>query len=153
MPGSGTAGSYEDSIFSFLRSLHTIFIVAASIYMPTNTFLYSRSEHNFVNQLYFVKIKFFLFLVPPGRLFPTLAELASSPAPQGSFPMAQQVKNLTANAGDPGSIPGLGRSPGEVKGYRHQYSCLENPMDRGSWWATGHGVAERRTRRKCQNTA
>ena len=44
------------------------------------------------------------------------------------------------NAGDPGSIPGLGRCPGEGNGYPLQYSCLENPMDRGAWWATVHGI-------------
>ena len=46
------------------------------------------------------------------------------------------VKSLPANAGDAGSIPGLGRSPGEGKGYLLQYSCLENSMDRGAWCAT-----------------
>ena len=49
------------------------------------------------------------------------------------------VKNLPANAGDArgaGSIPGLGRSPGEGNGNPLQFSCLENPMDRGAWWAT-----------------
>ena len=46
------------------------------------------------------------------------------------------------SAGDLGSIPGLGRSPGEGNGNPLQYSCLENPMDRGAWWATVHGVAE-----------
>ena len=50
------------------------------------------------------------------------------------------------NAGDPGSIPGLGRSPGEGNGNPLQYSCLENPTDRGAWWATVHGVAESQTR-------
>ena len=53
------------------------------------------------------------------------------------------VKNLTANAGDVGSIPGLGRSPGERNGNLFQYSFLENPMDRGSWWATVHGPMQR----------
>ena len=43
------------------------------------------------------------------------------------------------NAGDPGSIPGLGRSPGEGNGNPLQYSCLENPMDGEAWWATVHG--------------
>ena len=43
---------------------------------------------------------------------------------------------------DLGLIPGLGRSPGEGHGYKLQYSCLENPMDRGVWQATDHGVAE-----------
>ena len=49
------------------------------------------------------------------------------------------------NAGDPGSIPGLGRSPGEGNGSPLQYSCLENPMDCGAWWATVHGVTKCRT--------
>ena len=55
------------------------------------------------------------------------------------------VKNPPANAGDlrnSGSIPGLGRSLGVGKGNPLQYSCLENPMDRGAWWATVHVVAE-----------
>jgi len=46
------------------------------------------------------------------------------------------------NAGDPDSIPGLGRSLGEANGYPLQYSCLENPMDRGAWQAVIHGVAK-----------
>ena len=52
------------------------------------------------------------------------------------------VKNPPANAGGLGSIPGLGRSPGEGNGKPLQYSCLENPMDRGAQWAAVHGVAE-----------
>ena len=55
------------------------------------------------------------------------------------------IKNLFANAGDLGSIPGLGRSPGEGKGYPLQYSCLENSVDRGAWQAVVHGVAKSRT--------
>ena len=47
------------------------------------------------------------------------------------------------NAGDLGSIPGSGRSPGEGNGYPLQDSCLENPMDRGAWWAIVHGVTKR----------
>ena len=50
------------------------------------------------------------------------------------------------SAGDPGSIPGSGRSPGEGNGNPLQYSCLENPMDGGAWWATVHGVTQSRTR-------
>ena len=50
------------------------------------------------------------------------------------------VHNSLANAGDMGSIPGLGRSPGRRNGNPLQYSCLGNPMDR-TWWATVHGVA------------
>ena len=59
------------------------------------------------------------------------------------------VKTLPANAGDTGdvgSIPELGRSPGEGNSNPLQYSCLENHMDGGSWWATDHGVAKSRTR-------
>ena len=52
------------------------------------------------------------------------------------------VKNLPANARDTSLIPGLGRSPRDGNGYPLQYSCLGNPMDRGAWWATVHGVAE-----------
>ena len=52
------------------------------------------------------------------------------------------VKNMTANAGDRGLIPGLGRSLGERNGYPLQYSCPGNPRDRGAWQATGHGVAK-----------
>ena len=48
-------------------------------------------------------------------------------------------------AGDLGSIPMLGRSPGEENGYLLQYSCLAKPMDRGAWQATVHGVAKNRT--------
>ena len=59
------------------------------------------------------------------------------------------VKNLPANAGDvmdAGLIPGLGRSPGGGHGNPVQCSCLENPMDRGHWWATVHRVAKSQTR-------
>ena len=52
------------------------------------------------------------------------------------------VKNLPANAGDTGLIPGSGRSPGGGNSNPFQYSCLENPMGRGAWWVTVHGVAE-----------
>ena len=52
------------------------------------------------------------------------------------------LKNPTANAGDVGSVPGLGRSPGEGRGNPLQYSCLGNPVDRGACRATVHGVAK-----------
>ena len=56
------------------------------------------------------------------------------------------VRNLSANAGDAGSIPESGKFPEEGNGYPLQYSCLENPIDRGTWWATVHGVAKSWTR-------
>ena len=52
------------------------------------------------------------------------------------------VKNLPAIAGDGDLIPGSGRSPGEGNDNLLQYYCLGNPMDRGAWWATGHGVTK-----------
>ena len=58
------------------------------------------------------------------------------------FPGSSGVKNLPSNAGDVGSISGLGRSPGEGNGNPLQSSCLGNPMDRGTWQATVHGVAK-----------
>ena len=62
------------------------------------------------------------------------------------FPGGSAVKNSPANVGDACSIPGLGRSPGEGNGNPLQYSCLENPMDRGAWWTTVHRVAMSQTR-------
>ena len=58
------------------------------------------------------------------------------------FPGGSGVKNPFANAGDLGLIPGSRRSPGEGNGNPLQYSCLGNPMDRGTWQATVHGVAK-----------
>ena len=55
------------------------------------------------------------------------------------------VKASAYDVGDPSSIPGSGRSPGEGNGNPLQYSCLENPMDKGAWWATVPGVAKSRT--------
>ena len=63
---------------------------------------------------------------------------------QSAFPGGSDGK--ASHAGDLGSIPGLGRSPGEGNGNPLQYSCLENPMDGGAWLAIVHGVAKSRTR-------
>ena len=62
-----------------------------------------------------------------------------------NFPGDSVVKHLSASAGDTGSIPGSGRSPGGGNGNPLQYSCLRNPMDRGAWRATDHGVAKSQT--------
>ena len=59
-----------------------------------------------------------------------------------SFPGGSVVKNSPANAGDAGSVPGSGKSPGEENGNPFQYSCLGNPMDRGTWVATVQEVAK-----------
>ena len=62
------------------------------------------------------------------------------------------VKNSPANIEDADSIPGLGRCPGGGHGNPLQYFCLENPMDRGAWWAIVYGAAKSRTRLKQLNT-
>ena len=59
-----------------------------------------------------------------------------------SFPGGSGSKESTCNVRDQGSIPGLGRSPGEENGNPLQYSCLENSTNRGGWWATVHGVTK-----------
>ena len=64
---------------------------------------------------------------------------------QGGFPGGSDGKASACNVEDQGSIPGLGRSPGEGNGNSLQYSCLENSMDGGAWWAT-HSMALQRVR-------
>ena len=58
------------------------------------------------------------------------------------FPGGSDGKESACSAGDLGLIPGLGRSPGEGKGYPLQYACLENSMGRGAWLATAHGIVK-----------
>ena len=73
-----------------------------------------------------------------GNIKPFLAE-------DLGFPSGSDSKEFTYSAGDLGSFPGLGRSPGEANGYPLQYSGLENSMDRGSWQATVRGVMKSHT--------
>ena len=73
----------------------------------------------------------------------------------GTSQVILAVKNPLANSRDirdTGSVPGSGRSPGGEHGNPLQHSCLENPMDRGAWWATVHGVTESQTRLEQLNT-
>ena len=65
------------------------------------------------------------------------------------FPGGTMLKNPPASAGDWGSISGLGKSPGPGNGNPLQNSCLRNPIDRGAWWATAHGVAKVQTTDTC----
>ena len=71
--------------------------------------------------------------------FPSLSQWAGT---ENSFPGGLDSKESTCNAGDLGSIPGLGRFPGEGNGYPLQHSCLGNPLDREAWWATVHGATK-----------
>ena len=68
------------------------------------------------------------------------------------FPGGSDSKKSTCNVGDLGSNPSLGRFPGEGTGYPLQYSCLEDSMDRGAWWATVHGVTQSQTQLRATNT-
>ena len=69
-----------------------------------------------------------------------LKQLSSSSSSSGS-----DGKESAGNAGEPNSVPGLGRSPGEGNDNPLQYSCLENSTDRGGWWVTIHGVSKSQT--------
>ena len=66
----------------------------------------------------------------------------------GGFPAGSNGKESACKAGDAGSVPALGGSPGEAHGDSLQYSCLENPVDRGAWWAIVHRFAKSGTRLK-----
>ena len=71
--------------------------------------------------------------------------IGAYPCPPKGFPGGSDNKESACNAGDSGLVTGSGRSPEEGNGYPLQYSCLENPMDRGAWQATVHGVTKNRT--------
>ena len=73
---------------------------------------------------------------------PIWSQTCSSLLHNWSFPGGSVLRNLPANAEEMALIPGSGKSPGEGNGSLLQYSCLENPMDRGTWWAAVHEVTE-----------
>ena len=83
-----------------------------------------------------------LYILKLKNIFSGLSSLLNQ---RVGSPNGSAGKESTCNAedtGDSGSVPGSGRSPGEENGNPLQYSCLENSMDRGAWWATVHGVAK-----------
>ena len=91
-----------------------------------------------INQEFGINIYTLLLLYKIGK--------QQGPTGQQGFPGGLEGKASACNAGDLGWIPGSGRSPGEGNGTPLQYSCLENPMGRGAWSATVHGVTKSRTR-------
>ena len=84
------------------------------------------------------------FRLSPREAWPLLTQVWFS-LTEGGLPWCSGGKESARSAEDPGLIPKLGRSPGEGNGTPLQYSCLEDPMDRGAWWATVHGVAKQLT--------
>ena len=83
---------------------------------------------------------------PGGPVAKTLSSECRRPQFDPGFPHSSVSKESACNAGDRGLIPVSERSPGEENGNPLQYSCLENPMDTGVWWAIVHGVARSWTR-------
>ena len=89
-------------------------------------------------------------------MYPEMLEIGIFMGEMGASQVAIMVKNLPVNAGDirgTGSIPELGRHPGRGRRNPLPYPCLENPMNRGAWYATVHRVPESGTRLKQVNTA
>ena len=79
-----------------------------------------------------------VFITSPLKAYAIISTVSYWLYQSGGFPNSSVVQNLPT--GDTGSVPGLGRSPGEGNGNPLQYSCLGGPMDRGTWWAIVHGV-------------
>ena len=103
---------------------------------------YDNSVFPFISALFTASSSYFLILAH----FVILVSFYGYLYQFKSFPGGSDGKASACNVGDLGSIPGLGRSPGEGNGNPLQYSCLENPMYGGAWWATVHGVTKTWTR-------
>ena len=106
------------------------------------TALLPRSNH----LISWLQSPFAVFLEPKKRKSVTTSTFSPFICYEVGFPGGSEDKAFAYNAGDPGSIPGLGRSLGEGNGNPLQYSCLKNPMDRGAWQPTVHGVTKSQTR-------
>ena len=150
-PGSAVHGIYQARILewaaiSFSRGSYWTRIWTPDSYrlvLCTNNFSW-----NYENGLCFKSEFWFLWLSlgrgcsEEFRGFGTRLGIWGTPPILWGFPYSSVGKESACSAGDLGSIPGLGRSPGERNGNLFQYSCLENPMDRGAWSAVVHGVAK-----------
>ena len=124
--------SREKSFFLFLTPVH----ILPSHRHAHNSIYRNVSSLSFSSQL----------IHPPLRTFSNLSQcLCLLYSMISGFLGASVVKNPPASAGDTGSIPGSGRSPGEGNGNPLHCSCLENPVDRGAWWASVYGLQKSRT--------
>ena len=110
-------------------------------YGDQSKLFYHQTLAFYVMSLFLISSCYLLVFATLGWLCPCLTWVLFL----SDFPGGADGKASVYSAGDPGSIPGLGRSPEEGNGTPLQYSCLENPTDGGAWWATIHGVTKSRT--------
>ena len=111
------------SRFSANETFHLSLLLGGLVQKTANSFII---KFIYFPEFSFILLSFFFFFS-----FHLLSLLG--------FPLGYDIKESAWNAGDPDSIPGSGRSPGEGNGYLLQYSHLKKPMDRGAWWVTAHG--------------
>ena len=131
-------------MFFFSRAFaHAAFSTWRVFYLPSLTHFTSATYSASINSLCLYLGVSCLRPSQP-QLVPDLASKTDSLCWNFQFRVSE-VKASACNVGDLGSIPGSRRPTGEGNGNPLQYSCLENPMDRGAWWATVHGVAKSRT--------
>ena len=124
---------------TFWGMARLFFKESTPFYIPSNSMLMFQFLHTLINTYYYVflitvilvDVEWYLFVVSICIFLKTTG-----------FPDGSDSKKSACNAGDVGSVPGLGRSPGEGNGSPLQYSCLKSPMDRGAWRVTVHGIAE-----------
>ena len=140
MPGRDISESYGSCLFSLVKNLLTVLHAGCSNLHSHQQFkrvLFA--PHTFRPLLL---VHFLIMVIWTGVSWYLIIVLISISLIIRGASGGSDGKASAYNAGDPGSIPGLGRSPGEGNGYPFQCSCLENPMDGGAWWATVHGIAE-----------
>ena len=131
LPGSSVHGIFQTRILEW-------------VVMPSSRVSSLPRDRARVSYVYLHRQVDSLPLVPPGKYLDILVLRCEYVLLQ-SFCGSSDSKESACNAGELGSIPGSGRSPEEGNSFPLQYSCLENPVDRGAWWATVHEVTKSRT--------